>query len=174
VNNAASFINDDINNITWETLEAQMTPNFVAPLFLCRDFARAFGDNEGGCIINLLDQKIANLNSDFLSYTLSKVALHGLTQVLALAFAGRIRVCGVAPGITLISGKQTQESFERAWRATPSGRSSTPHEIAECVRFILGMPSFTGQTIFLDGGESLKKRLRDVEFDAHGSGGGRR
>lgn len=165
VNNAATFVNDGIDNVTWESFDTHMVPNLAAPLFLSRDFARAFGDRTGGCIINILDQKVANLNPDFLSYTVSKVALHGLTQMLAMAFGERIRVCGVAPGITLISGKQTEESFQRAWRATPLGRSSTPEEIADCVRFILATPSFTGQTIFLDGGESLRGRARDVAFD---------
>ena len=165
VNNAAAFRNDNIGNVTWETFQAHMVPNLAAPLFLSRDFAQLFGDGTGGCIINLLDQKVANLNPDFLSYTVSKVALSGLTQMLAMAFGQRIRVCGVAPGITLISGKQTEEAFQRAWRATPLGRSSTPQEIADCVRFILTTPSITGQTIILDGGESLQRRVRDVAFD---------
>jgi NAD(P)-dependent dehydrogenase (short-subunit alcohol dehydrogenase family) len=165
VNNASRFTHDDIATVTWESLEAHLLPNLAAPVLLCRDFSRAFGDRSGGCIINLLDQKIANLNPDFLSYTFSKIVLSGLTQMLALAFAGRIRVCGVAPGVTLISGEQTTTSFQRAWQATPSRRSSTPEEILAAVRFIIATASFTGQTIFLDGGESLRPRARDVAFD---------
>lgn len=165
VNNASTFTNDTIGDVTWDSFEAHLIPNLAAPLFLCRDFARAFGDRTGGCIVNMLDQKIENLNPDFLSYTLCKVALSGLTEMLALAFGGRIRVCGIAPGITLPSGTQTEEAFQRAWRATPLGRSSTPEEIAGCVRFILATPSLTGQTIILDGGESLRGRPRDVAFD---------
>lgn len=165
VNNAANFANDSVANITWESFEANMIPNLAAPLFLSRDFAASFADREGGCIINILDQKIDNLNPDFLSYTISKVALSGLTKMLAMAYSPRIRVCGIAPGITLISGKQTEESFQRAWRATPLGRSSTPEEIAATVEFILATPSLTGHTIFVDGGESLQGRPRDVAFD---------
>ena len=163
VNNAASFANDTIATVTWESLDAHWTPNLAAPLFLSRDFARACTGE--GVIVNLLDQKIGNLNPDFLSYTLSKVALSGLTHVLAMALAPNIRVCGVAPGLTMISGRQTDESFRRAWRDTPLHRSSTPQEIAACVRFILATPSITGQTIVLDGGESLRGRARDVAFE---------
>jgi NAD(P)-dependent dehydrogenase (short-subunit alcohol dehydrogenase family) len=165
INNASVFRYDDIASVSWDSLQENLTVNLAAPLLLCRDFARLLGDRTGGCIINLLDQKIENLNPDFLSYTLAKVALSGLTEMLAMAFAGRIRVCGVAPGLALISGKQTQESFERAWKATPLERSTTPGEIADCVRFILASPSLTGNTIFLDGGERLRKRQRDVAFD---------
>jgi len=165
INNASSFINDDLGRVTWDVFQHQIATNLAAPLFLSQDFARSFGERTGGCIINLLDQKVGNLNPDFLSYTVSKVGLSGLTQILAMALGERIRVCGIAPGVTLISGKQTEEGFQRAWRATPLGRSSTPEEIANCVRFILATPSLTGQTIVLDGGESLRGRARDVAFD---------
>ena len=170
INNASNFYHDDIRSVTWNTLRDHLSPNLIAPVLLCRDFAAQFANHdsdgaEAGCIVNLLDQKIGNLNPDFLSYTLSKVALGGLTEMLAMALAPRISVCGVAPGLTVISGKQTEASFQRAWRAAPLGRSSTPDEIAACVRFILSMPSMTGETIFVDGGESLRGRPRDVAFD---------
>lgn len=165
VNNASTFANDTIATVTWDSLHAHLAPNLAAPLLLSRDFAASFTGQEGGCIINLLDQKLANLNPDFLSYTLSKVALSGLTEILAMALSPRIRVCGVAPGLTLISGRQTEATFQRAWRDTPLGRSSTPEEIASCVRFILATPSITGQTIILDGGESLRGRARDISYD---------
>ncbi len=165
VNNASSFFHDDIRTVSWSSLQELLTPNLIAPVLLCRDFAARFDRPEGGCIVNLLDQKIDNLNPDFLSYTLSKVGLGGLTEMLAMALAPRIRVCGVAPGLTMISGKQTEESFQRAWRAAPMGRGATPEEVAACVRFILSMPSLTGETIFVDGGEKLRRRPRDVAFD---------
>ncbi len=166
VNNASAFAYDDIASVTWDSFHHLIASNLAAPLLLSRDFAAQFGKAEGGCIINLLDQKVENLNPDFLSYTLAKVAMAGLTEMLAMALAPRIRVNAVAPGLTLISGKQTEKSFDRAWRAAPMGRSSTPDEIARTVEFILGMPSMTGETIFVDGGESLRGRPRDVAFDA--------
>ena len=164
VNNAATFSNDGVANVSWESLDAHLVPNLAAPLFLSRDFARAF-KGQNGNIVNLLDQKVDNLNPDFLSYTLSKVALAALTRMLAMALAPRIRVNGVSPGLTLISGKQTEQSFQRAWHDTPLGRSSTPEELAAAVRFILLTPSMTGQSLVLDGGESLQNRPRDVAFD---------
>lgn len=160
VNNASSFVKDDAETLTWDSFEAAILPNLAAPLLLSRDFARQFGAREGGCIINMLDQKIAHPSPDFLSYTVSKVALAGVTEMLAMAFSPRIRVCGVAPGMTLISGKQSEEGFQRAWRSPPLGRSSTPEELARCVQFILATPSITGQTIVLDGGESLRAPKR--------------
>jgi NAD(P)-dependent dehydrogenase (short-subunit alcohol dehydrogenase family) len=165
INNASVFYYDDIVSVSWDSLHDHLASNLVAPVILCRDFVRQFEGPGDGCIINLLDQKIANLNPDFLSYTLGKLGLAGLTEMLAMALAGRIRVCGIAPGIALISGKQTQAAFEKAWHAPLLGRSTTPDEIAACVQYILASRSMTGNTIFLDGGESLGGRARDVAFD---------
>jgi NAD(P)-dependent dehydrogenase (short-subunit alcohol dehydrogenase family) len=165
INNASVFYYDDIESVSWDSLHDHLASNLVAPVILCRDFVRQFEGPGDGCIINILDQKIANLNPDFLSYTLGKIGLSGLTETLAMALAGRIRVCGIAPGLALISGKQTQASFEKAWQAPPLHRSTTPHEIATCVQYILASPSMTGNTIFLDGGESVAGRARDVAFD---------
>ena len=55
-------------------------------------------------MVNLLDQKLWNPNPDYLSYTLSKAALEAANTLLAQALAPRVRVCGVAPGVTLPSG----------------------------------------------------------------------
>jgi NAD(P)-dependent dehydrogenase (short-subunit alcohol dehydrogenase family) len=165
INNASTFYYDDISSVSWESLHDHLASNLIAPVFLCRDFVHLFDGRSDGCIINILDQKVTNLNPDFLSYTIGKIGLAGLTSTLAMALAGRIRVCGVAPGLALISGNQTEASFEKAWRAPPLGRSTTPDEIAGCVRYILASPAMTGNTIFLDGGEGLSGRARDVAFD---------
>jgi len=164
INNAASFQYDTIETLSWDSWDAHMAANLAAPAFLSRDFARQIPRSGEGVIVNLLDQKTGNLNPDFLSYTLSKVGLRGLTETLALGLAPRIRVCGIAPGVTLMSGKQTPQSFEKAFKATPLGRSSTIEDIVRAVRFILATPSLTGQVLTLDGGESLAGRPRDVAF----------
>jgi NAD(P)-dependent dehydrogenase (short-subunit alcohol dehydrogenase family) len=165
VNNASVFRRDDLDTLSWESWEQHLTPNRAAPLFLAKSFAEALPEGKDGNIVNLLDQKVANPNPDFLSYTVSKMALASLTPMLAEVLAPRVRVNGVAPGLTLISNWQTQEIFQRAWRDTPLGRSSTPEEVAAGVLFLLSTPSITGQMLIIDGGESLAKRPRDISLD---------
>ncbi|HXP13044.1 MAG TPA: SDR family oxidoreductase [Stellaceae bacterium] len=165
VNNAAHFVHDNLATLSWESWHAHLAPNLTAPLFLSKSFAASLPSGREGVIVNLLDQKVANLNPDFLSYTLSKVALAGLTTVLAMELAPRIRVCGVAPGVTLPSPKQTPAGFAASQRAAPLGRGSSVAEIVAAVRFILASPSMTGSVISIDGGESLTRRPRDVAFD---------
>ncbi len=164
VNNAATFHYDTAGTFTAAGLDLHLRPNLEAPLLLVRDFARALGEAPGA-VVNILDHKVTALNPDFFTYTVAKIALAGATRSMASSFGGRIRVNGVAPGIALVSGKQSDSGFARAWAAAPLGRSATPDEIAQAVVFTLGVASLNGQILVLDGGESLLGRARDVAFD---------
>ena len=170
INNASSFTYDTLDSMDEASWDRHLQPNLAAPVFLTQAFAAAC--NGQGNVINLLDHKVFALNPDFFSYTIAKVAMTGTTRLLAQALSqrpgGAIRVNGIAPGITLLSGKQTQAGFEHAWSAPPLGRSSIPDEIADACRFILETPSLNGQILVLDGGESLVGRQRDIAFEATG------
>ncbi|MFI4987055.1 MAG: SDR family NAD(P)-dependent oxidoreductase, partial [Alphaproteobacteria bacterium] len=140
VNNASVFERDTIGSLSPESWASHLGPNLTAPAFLAQAFAAQAVEDADNVIVNMLDQKIRNLNPDHFSYTISKLGLFGLTETLALALAPAIRVCGIAPGITLPSGEQSAEQFARAWRATPLGRSSTTGDIVLALRFILATP----------------------------------
>lgn len=164
VNNASLFEYDDIRDVSAKTMDVLYGVNFRAPVLLARFMADQLPQGEKGLVVNLLDQKVFNLNPDFFSYTLMKAALESATRLLAMALAPRVRVCGVAPGLTLRSGDQTEEGFREAHAKVPLGQGSTPEEIAETVAFIARIPSMTGTTLLIDGGQSLQKRTRDVMF----------
>ena len=170
VNNAALFEYDDLASLEPEKWQRHLNVNLLAPLLLAKAFAAQIPEVGTGCIVNLLDQKVFNLNPDFLSYTIAKIGLEGATRVLAMALAPKVRVCGVAPGITLVSGAQTTEGFARAHRQTPLGRSSDLEDIADAVRFVVNAGALTGTTIVVDGGQHLWSSRRDVQFGT-GSGG---
>jgi NAD(P)-dependent dehydrogenase (short-subunit alcohol dehydrogenase family) len=161
VNNASRFEYDQAGSITAETIAAHVAPNLTGPVLLTRYFAASLTLPDG-VVINMLDQKLANLNPDFFSYTLSKAALAAATEMFAMALAPKIRVCGIAPGISVAAPKQSQEKFEKAWRANPLQRGSSPEDIARAAVFILQTPCVTGTTLYIDGGEHLMRRSRDV------------
>ncbi len=162
INNASRFVFDTVTSTTAEQLAAHMGPNLIAPVLLAQAFAAQ--QPEQGVIINMLDQKLTNLNPDFFSYTLSKAALAAATEMMALSLAPNIRVCGISPGLTLPAPKQTVEKFERAWRDNPLRRGAAPEDIARAALFILQTPSLTGTVITVDGGEHLTHRPRDIAF----------
>jgi NAD(P)-dependent dehydrogenase (short-subunit alcohol dehydrogenase family) len=95
---------------------------------------------------------------------LSKAALEMATRLLAMALAPRVRVVGVAPGVTLASGPMNADEFRNAHGLTPLHRSSEPEDIARSVRFLLESPAITGTSLLVDGGQHLLAQPRDVMF----------
>lgn len=165
VNNASRFTYDDAASFGHAEMDAHWRVNTAAPILLAQALhSHLVARDATGCVINLLDQKLANPNPDYLSYTLSKAALDSATVMLAQALAPRLRVCGVSPGVTLLSGDMTDTDFDAAHRMTPLQRSSTPSDIAQAVRYLLGAPAVTGTTLLVDGGQHLAAQPRDVAF----------
>lgn len=164
VNNASLFDYDSAADFTSAKLDAHMRANVAAPILLAQALHAATPDGQQASVINLLDQKLYNLNPDFLSYTLSKAALHTATTMLAQQLAPKLRVVGVAPGITMVSGDQTEAGFANAHQQTPLGRSSTPQDIVDAVLYAASARALTGTTLLVDGGQHLQPLSRDVMF----------
>ncbi|GCL63929.1 SDR family oxidoreductase [Pseudaquabacterium pictum] len=165
VNNASLFSYDDVASYTGPTAERHFRANTTPAVLLARALhAHLAARGAQGCVVNLLDQKLVNPNPDYFSYTLSKAALAEATVMLAQALAPVLRVCGVSPGVTLVSGPMDEAEFAAAHRLTPLQRSSTPDDIAGAVRFLLEAPAVTGTTLLVDGGQHLLGQPRDVLF----------
>lgn len=164
VNNASRFVHDAAEDFTVEGWDAHQAINLRAPALLSQAFAERAGAG-GGLIVNLLDAKLAQPNPDFFSYTVSKIGLAGLTELTARAFAARgIRVCGIAPSVTLVSGAQTRDNFDKVHRLNALGRGIEVGEIVAALRFLIAVPTVTGQVIALDGGQRFLGLPRDVQF----------
>jgi NAD(P)-dependent dehydrogenase (short-subunit alcohol dehydrogenase family) len=165
VNSAALFEYDDAGSFGYACMERHWRSNVGPAVLLAQALHAHVQDTQrSGCVVNLLDQKLWNPNPDYLSYTLSKAALQAANTALALALAPRLRVCGVAPGVTLPSGPMSDDQFAAAQRLTPLQRSSTPADVARAVRFLLESPAITGTTLLVDGGQHLAAQARDVMF----------
>jgi hypothetical protein len=171
VNNASLFEYDDVPGFGHAAMDRHWRANTAPAVLLARALHTHVRTREvaaagrgGAAVVNLLDQKLWNPNPDYFSYSLSKAALDAATTMLALALAPAVRVAGVAPGVTLVSGPMDEDTFERAHRLTPLQRSSTPQDVAHAVRFVLESPAITGTTILVDGGQHLLGQPRDVLF----------
>ena len=163
VNNAARFADDSIDAISAAEFDAHMAVNARAPALLTQAFAkRSDGD---GLIVNLLDAKLAAPNPDFLSYTLSKYALAGLTELSARALAPRgIRVCGIAPALMLQSPGQSAANFAAAYAHNPLRQGVEPSDVVAALRYLIAAKSVTGQVLTIDGGQRFWSLNRDVQF----------
>jgi NAD(P)-dependent dehydrogenase (short-subunit alcohol dehydrogenase family) len=170
VNNASRFELDRPESVSGESLLRHLQPNLAAPLLLARRLYESLDERSAdepvahGVVVNLLDQKLDNLNPDFFSYTLSKAALLAATKTMAMAFASRLRVNGVSPGATLQSWEQSPEGFVEANHIALLGRSSRPADIVQAVLYLVDAPAVTGVNLIVDGGQHLMPLDRDVMF----------
>jgi NAD(P)-dependent dehydrogenase (short-subunit alcohol dehydrogenase family) len=166
VNNASTFEYDAPGSFSHAAMERHWRANTAPAILLAEALHRHLVARDApaasGCVVNLLDQKLANPNPDYFSYTLSKAALEAAGVMLAQALAPQVRVVGISPGVTLLSGPMNDDEFSQAHRLTPLGRSSTPDDVARAVRFAIESPAITGTTLMVDGGQHLRAQPRDV------------
>lgn len=167
VSSASQFQFDDVQSFSYASLERHLRVNTAPTIVLARALAAHLAEvDRRGAVVTLLDQKLRNPNPDFLSYTLSKAALESATQLLALALAPRVRLAGVAPGLTLESDWLRGERFDALHRhSSLLERSSTPEDVARTVRFVLENGSITGSTILVDAGQHLRRFERDFSME---------
>jgi NAD(P)-dependent dehydrogenase (short-subunit alcohol dehydrogenase family) len=165
VNNASLFEHDTPATVSAARLDEHLAPNLMAPLRLSARLYQATPEDARGVVVHLLDQKLAGLNPDFFSYTLTKAALAAALPMQALAFAPRLRVVGVSPGLTLPSHLQTPEQFSRTHRDTAVlDQSSRPEDIVGAILALVANPAITGQNLVVDGGQHLLRMGRDASF----------
>ena len=171
VNSASLFEHDNAETFGFAALEKHLRSNTATPVLLAQALHQHVADRVAageadaqGAVVNLLDQKLWNQNPDFVSYTLSKAALEAAGTMLALALAPRVRVVGVAPGLTLTSHMLSDDKFAQLHALSPLGRSSTAEDVAATVKFALENRSITGTTLLVDGGQHLMKFDRDFSM----------
>ena len=173
VNNASLFEPDGGLDFGLAQAQAQLNVNLMAPLDLARLMAQQWRDlgnsapADGApspCVLHLLDQKVFNLNPDYFSYTVSKLALERSVALQAQALAPALRVCGVAPGLLYLSGPQSAENFQRASRVNLMRRGTDPADVARSCLFLAETRSITGCTLTVDNGQHLVPLQRDVMF----------
>lgn len=162
VNSAAIFEHDDLAGFSPAALSRHMAINAQAPLRLMQAFAAALPGASRGVVVNFLDFKLASPYPDHLSYTLSKYALMGATEMLARALAPRIRVNAVAPGYALPAPGQSDADFARLHAQTPLAYGATPEDVGRAVAYLATAPAVTGQTIYVDAG--LRHQSHETDF----------
>jgi NAD(P)-dependent dehydrogenase (short-subunit alcohol dehydrogenase family) len=155
VNNAARFTKFDplaIEEKDWDFIH---NVNLKSVFFSCQAAARVMLEGTGGHIVNISSLGALRPWQDHAHYCASKAGVVMLTKCLAKAWAPKISVNSVAPGV--IPFDKTDERIERFIAATPAGRAGTGDEIAEAVLFFLKSSRFiTGQLVAVDGGLSLR------------------
>ena len=169
VNNASLFVPDEGTDFDEAQALAQIKVNLMAPMRFGKWMAALHAsattrEQAKPSVIHVLDQKVFNLNPDYFSYTLSKLALERAVSLQAQSLAPTLRVNAVAPGLMYLSGPQTQDNFNRAASANLLREPINPADVASSVVFLANNASITGNTMRVDNGQHLVPLARDVMF----------
>lgn len=165
INNASMFEYDQADSVAPALLERHFHVNATAPILLSKLFAgRVRRNHRHGVIVNMLDNKIFAPNPDYFSYSISKYGLLGATELMAMAFAPHVRVCGIAPGVTFVSGVQSDDDYQATKAMNLSERAVDVDDICRAALFLVRSRSVNGEIITIDGGQKLLKLERDVAF----------
>lgn len=152
INNASTFVYDSAVSASRESWDYHLEPNLRAPFVLSQHFAK---QTKKGLILNIIDQRVLNLTPHYVTYTLSKYGLWGLTQALSLSLAPHIRVNAIGPGPTLKNSRQTEDQFAQQCKNTPLQTGGSMDDICAAAQFFVNAKTVTGQIIAVDGGQHL-------------------
>ena len=164
INNASIFAEDDVTALDPATNWSSMQVNASTPALMAQAFLAQAHSAAGRRVIQLTDQKLANPNPDFFSYSMSKYAIDGAAQMLAMACTPADRVYRLAPGAILPSHDQHAAEAEFSHRMNLLRRRTSPEEVAEAALFLAEGPLTSGQAIYVDSGQHLLSQPRDVIY----------
>ena len=155
VNNAARFTRFDPLEITEADWDFIHNVNLKATFFCAQQAARLMLRGGEGRIVNISSLGAIRPWAEHAHYCASKAGVVMLTRALAKAWAPRITVNSVAPGV--IPFDDLDARAEAMVQATPAARPGTADEVATAVLYFLNATNFvTGQLLAVDGGLSQR------------------
>ena len=156
VSSASLMMMHPFEAVTPSEWERTSSVNLRAPFFLMQAATRVM--REGGVIVQLSDHlAFESIFPHLIPHQVTKSALTQLVRTTASAFAPRLRVNAVAPGLVLPPDDLTEEAIERFLRDVPMGRSGTPADVAQAIHFLVDAPYITGVVLPVDGGRHLRR-----------------
>ena len=155
VNNAARFTKIDPLQVTEADWDFVHSVNLKATFFCAQQAARRMIAAGEGRIVNISSLGGLRAWPEHAHYCASKAGVIMLTRALAQAFAPKVTVNSVAPGV--IPFGEHDERITRLIARTPARRAGTAEEIADAVVYFLTASNFiTGQVLAVDGGLSQR------------------
>jgi pteridine reductase len=156
VNSASVFRKASILEMSVEEWQLVLDINLTGPFLCSQQAARLMRESgRGGAIINIIDLGAFSPWKNHPHHSVSKAGLKMLTEVLALSLAPDIRVNAIAPGPVLRDEGHTPEHWQQVGQRLPVKHTGDPSDVAQAVVFLASQPFITGETLRVDGGESL-------------------
>ena len=158
--NASAYAPTPLESLDADTILNDFQVNALSGLLLSARLAPALRASKvlgGGSIVVMCDiHAMGRPRKGFASYNISKAAACELVATLARELAPHVRVNGVAPGVVAWpeAGHESEKADQAKYlRRVPLGRTGTPQDAAEAVRWLIADATYvTGQIVRIDGG----------------------
>lgn len=146
---------DDLESATDEIFERLFRLNTLSAWHCARAVADDLRAADDGCVVNVGSASVSSGRGSSIPYVVSKAALSGLTRALANGLAP-VRVNEVWPGLVITRWWAGKEEQGRALASNAIvGRETTVEDVAAAVVGLVTSRAITGQTITIDGGQTL-------------------
>ena len=161
INNASVMIKGTLGETPVDAWDRVMDTNLRAVWYLSSRFADLFP--AAARIITIGDANVSKGYREHAVYGLSKFALKYLTEQMAEAWAPKIRVNLLSPGLALRGDREPEELWNRRLERVPAGNEGITDEILKTVRFLMSDPGMTGSELLIDNGLHLHEKKRNYE-----------
>lgn len=152
INNASIYEKGSLTDMTLNALHTNMNLHFYTPVLFAQELKKR---QKTGHIINIIDAKIKANQPGMFAYLISKKSLHAATELLAVELAPDIRVNAIAPGTVLPPPGKDDSYLEPLIKTIPLAKQAAVSDILLAVDFLMKNRYYTGQTLFVDGGQYL-------------------
>ena len=168
VNNAGQSKSEKLTSTSRELWDRMIAANLTSVYLCTREVLPDMLDAKAGRIVNIASTLGVKGAARMGAYTAAKHGVVGLTRAVALeVITSGVTVNAVCPGFTdtdmtargvdelmQAKGISREEALGMITRVIPSGRLTTPEEVAGVVAFLCtSASSVTGQAIEVSGGE---------------------
>lgn len=159
LNSASTYAPGTIQETSLETLQTQFQVNLFTPFLLSKRFSQLATHNgserQPALLINVLDNKIAYNQYPYSAYLLSKKAFSEFNAMATLEFAPNIRVNAIAPGVILPASQRTNDYIRWREDGIPLKHQGSTDNLIQALQYIINNNFVCGQTLTVDGGESI-------------------
>jgi NAD(P)-dependent dehydrogenase (short-subunit alcohol dehydrogenase family) len=169
VNNAGIAIWKPFFEVTEEIWDRTLEINLKGAFLCSQKVAHHMKENRGGCIINISSLAAHGALDCLVPYCASKGGMSLLTKSMAVELAPyNIRVNSVAPGTIAVQRNfGLDPGYPQTWTPyIPTGRVGQVKDVAGVVIFLASDEAgyITGQTIYVDGGETSYVPMPRADF----------
>lgn len=155
VNSASYFKQTDIFDVDPQGWDRVMAINIRGPFFFTQYAAKHMLDDEGGVIINMIDESVIKPSPDYPDHSIAKAGLWSLTRLSALRLAPKIRVNAILPGAVLKPPNWEDTRWQALKDQIPLNKLGSPDDVCQAMEYLLCADFITGQMIVIEGGATL-------------------